>query len=195
MTMKKVNHLALLVFCFFLSEVFAYDNVSFHGQAGIYGAQQNYIGYKHKEIGPGKTLPNGVKIVSYGPLNGSYDDAEHFIAEVIHGNVRMLWLESRTEKDSPESMAWEVKDVLVFPDFNEAKQILFYLTEHCTRNGKSNFQLVALADKSLTSYRYKGQRRWKAVNKIRRAWRANAGAAKFEGISSKTVQCQEPDLP
>jgi hypothetical protein len=193
--MKRVNHLALLVFCFLLPEGFAYDNVSVHRRAHAYKAQASYIGYKHKETGPGKTLPNGVKIVSYGPLNASYEDAGHFISEVTHGNVRMLWLESRTGKDSPEGAALEVKDVLVFPDLDEGKQTLFYLTEHCTRNGRSNIEIVALADKGLASYRYKGRRRWKAANKIRRAWRANAGAEKFEAISTRAVRCLEGDLP
>lgn len=193
--MKKVNHLALLVFCFFLSEVSAYDNVSSRRQVNMYQVKQNYIGYKHKEMGPGVTLPNGVKIVSYGPLNASYEDAVHFISEVIHSNIRMIWLESRTNKDSSEDMAWEVKDVLVFPNLNEKKQILFYLDENCTRNGKSNVQLVALADKRLIQYRYKGRRRWKNSNIIRQAWRANTGAEKFEAISTKAIQCEEPDLP
>jgi hypothetical protein len=193
--MKKVNRLALLVLCFFVSDVFASDNVSSPRQAQISEAKQTYIGYKHNEMGPGKTLPNGVKIVSYGPLNGSYEDARHFISEVSQGNIRMLWLESRTGKDSPEGMVWEVKDVLVFPYLNEEKQTLFYLTEHCTRNGKSNVQLVALADKSSIRYRENGRRMSKAINKIRQAWRANAKAEKFEVISTKAIQCQEPDLP
>jgi hypothetical protein len=192
---KKVNHLVLLVFCFFLSEVFAYDNVSSHQQAHIYEVKQSYIGYKHKQVGPGKILPNGVKIFSFGPLDATYEDARHFISEVIHGNVRMLWLESRAEKDSSGDMVLEVKDVLVFSNLNEEKQTLFYLTEHCTRNGKSNVQLVALADKGLRHYRYKGQRRWKASNKIRQAWRVNTKVEKFEAISTRAIQCEEPDLP
>jgi hypothetical protein len=193
--MKKVNHSALLVFCFFLSEVFAYDNVSSRRQANVYEVKQNYVGYKHKEMGTGVTLPNGVKIISYGPLNGTYEDAGYFICEVIQGNVRMLWLESRTKTDSPEDNAWEVKDVLVFPNLNEEKQTLFYLTEHCSRNGKSNIQLVALADKGFRNYRYRGRRRWEAIHKIRRAWRANAGAEKFEAIPTKAIRCEEGDLP
>lgn len=193
--MKKVFALALLAFCSFFSEVFAYDNVPSYRQAHIYEVKQSYIGYQHKQMGPGKILPNGVKIISFGPLNGSYEDARHFMSEVIHNNVRMLWLESRTGKDSSEDMTLEVKDVLVFPNLNEEKQILFYLSEHCTRNGKSNIQIVALADKGLINYRYKGRRRWKANNKIRQAWRANAGTEKFEAISPRAIQCEEPDLP
>lgn len=192
--MKKVIHLILLIFCSFFTEVFAYQNVPSHRQDRIDEAKQNYIGYKHKQTGPGKILPNGVKISSFGPLDGFYEDARHFISEVIHGNVRMLWLESRTGKDSSEDMTLEVKDVLVFPNLNEEKQILFYLTENCTRNGKSSIHLVALADKGLVNYRYQGRRRWKAVNKIRQAWRANARTEKFEAISTRAIRCEEPDL-
>jgi hypothetical protein len=141
----------------------------------------NYKGYKHKGVLYGETLPNGVKDLGGGLLSNE----NYGVSRFSKGKSFMLWLEKITTRDREGVPSWEVKDVLEFSDLKKNQEFLFSYSSGCTLKGKSNLDLVALAEVAGKNKTYK----------IKKAWLANVKKEKFEKIDVKNVKCEpiEPD--
>ncbi len=136
----------------------------------------NYIGYKHKGIVVGETLPNGVKDLGGGLLsNESYG-----VSRFSKGKKYMLWLEKIADRDAKGVPNWEVQDVLTFDPPKKNQQFFLSYSSGCRQNGKTNLDLIVMAELLPKKKDYK----------IIRAWRANVKKERFEKISSKAITCK-----
>ena len=145
---------------------------------GSNAPKANYVGYKHKGVLYGETLPNGVKDLGGGLLSN-----EHYgVSRFSKGKNYMLWLEKITARDAKGVPSWEVKDVLNVGEPKTNQEYLFSYSSGCAQNGKSNLALVVLAESNAKNKSYK----------IKKAWLANVKKEKFEKISTKNVKCEPP---
>ena len=136
----------------------------------------NYVGYKHKGILYGETLPNGVKDLGGGLLS----DENYGVSRFSKGKDFMLWLEKIVERDRKGVPSWEVKDVLTFDMPEKNQEFLFSYSSSCKQNGKPNLDLVVMARLDQKSKTYK----------VKKAWTANIKREKFEKISTKNIKCE-----
>ncbi len=135
----------------------------------------NYIGYKHKGIVFGETLPNGVKDLGGGLLSNE----NYGVSRFSKGGKYMLWLEKIADRDAKGVPSWEVRDVLTFDGLKKNQQFFLSYSSNCRQNGKINLDLVVMAELLPKKKSYK----------VIRAWQANVKKEKFETISSKTITC------
>lgn len=136
---------------------------------------QNYIGYKHKGVVYGETLPNGAKDLGGGLLS----DEDYGVSRFSKGKKFMLWLEKISSRDDEGVPDWEVKDVLNFGKLKKNQELLFSFSSPCTQNGEENLEMIVLAEtfKKKKSY------------KILKAWQVNLDEEKFEKLSTKEIRC------
>lgn len=139
-------------------------------------AKPNYIGYKHKGIVYGETLPNGVKDLGGGLLSNE----NYGVSRFSKGKNFMLWLEKITARGADGVPSWEVKDVLTFDAPKKNQEFLLSYSSGCTQNGKSNLDLIVMAEFAAQNKTYK----------IKKAWRANVKREKFEKISTANIKCE-----
>ncbi|MDQ6786594.1 MAG: hypothetical protein M3033_07215 [Acidobacteriota bacterium] len=140
----------------------------------------NYIGYKHKGIVYGETLPNGVKDLGGGLLSNE----EYGVSRFSKGKKYMLWLEKISSRDAKGIPDWEVKDVLTFDRLKKNQEFLLSYSSNCQQNGKTNLDLIVQAEFVPKDKTYK----------ILRAWKANVKKERFEKISSKAIVCKYVEL-
>jgi len=139
-------------------------------------AQKNkLIGYKHKGVVYGATLPNGAKDLGGGLLA----DENYGVTRFSKGKNFMLWLEKITSRDKSGVPNWEVKDVLTFDKLKKNQEFLFSYSSDCLQNDKKNLDLIVLAETDPKSKNYK----------ILRAWKANTAQEKFVKTSIKQIKC------
>lgn len=141
----------------------------------ISGQKKDLIGYKHKGVVYGKTLPNGAKDLGGGLLSNE----NYGVSRFSKGQKFMLWLEKITALDARGMPSWEVKDVLTFDKLKKNQEFLFSYSSTCLQNGKEKLDLIAQAELSPKTKNYK----------IVNVWRANIKREKFEKISTKGVKC------
>ena len=143
--------------------------------------KSEFVGYKHKGVLYGETLPNGAKDLGGGLLA----DENYGVTRFEKGKKYMLWLEKITERDKKGVPSWEVRDVLAFDNLKKNQEFSFSYSSGCTQNGKENLDLIVMTELSAKKKNYK----------VIRAWRANTKAGKFEKISGKGIVCQyvEPE--
>lgn len=139
--------------------------------------KKQFIGYKHKGIKYGETLPNGAKDLGGGLLSNE----NYGVTRFSKGKKYMLWLEKITGRDAKGVPDWEVKDVLMFDDLKKNQAFNFSYSSGCRQNGRENLDLIVLTEFSLE----------KKIYKPLKAWRVNIGKAKFEKVSTKGIGCQE----
>lgn len=144
--------------------------------AAITTQKNKYIGYKHKGVVYGATLPNGVKNLGGGLLSSE----DYGVSRFSVGKKQMLWLEKVTSLDAKGVPNWQVKDVLVFDDLEKNQEFLMSYSSTCTQNGKQNLDLVVRAELQPE----------KKIYKILEAWRANLRKEKFEKIAVKGIKCE-----
>ncbi|HXG84334.1 MAG TPA: hypothetical protein VNI84_09925 [Pyrinomonadaceae bacterium] len=136
----------------------------------------NYIGYKHKGIVFGETLPNGVKDLGGGLLSNE----NYGVSRFSKGKKFMLWLEKIADRDTKGVPSWEVRDVLTFDGLKKNQQFFLSYSSNCRQNGKTNLDLVVMTEFLPKKKSYK----------IVGAWRANVKKEKFEKISAKNITCK-----
>lgn len=136
----------------------------------------NYVGYKHKGVTRGETLPNGVKDLGGGLLSNE----DYGVSRFSKGKNFMLWLEKITARDAKGVPNWEVKDVLTFDAPKKNQEFLLSYSSNCTQNGKSSLELIVMAEFQPKTKTYK----------IKKSWRANVKKEKFEKISTKNIKCE-----
>ena len=138
--------------------------------------KREFIGYKHKGVVVGETLPNGVKDLGGGLLSN-----ENFgVSRFSKGKKHYLWLEKITGRDTKGVPNWIVRDVLEFDALKKNQEFLLSYSSTCTTNGKANLDTIVLAEH---------QPKTKKI-KILKAWKANVRNEKFEKLSTKGIQCK-----
>lgn len=138
--------------------------------------KEEFIGYKHRGVLYGQSLPNGAKDLGGGLLsNGDYG-----VTRFSKGKKYMLWLEKITHRDVKGVPGWEVKDVLVFDELKKNREFLFSYSSGCSRYGKEDLDLIVMAEFNFQKKSYK----------VLKAWRANVKKEKFEKVSDKGIVCQ-----
>lgn len=140
-----------------------------------------FIGYKHKGIVYGETLPNGAKDLGGGLLSN-----ENFgVTRFQKGSRFMLWLEKITDRDKKGVPSWEVRDVLSFGNLKKNQEFSFSYSSTCRQNGRENLDLIVMTETSPQSKNVK----------VLRAWIANVKTAKFQKVSDKGIVCRyvEPE--
>ncbi|MGI9036811.1 MAG: hypothetical protein ACR2GD_12340 [Pyrinomonadaceae bacterium] len=138
--------------------------------------KKQFIGYKHRGVKYGETLPNGAKDLGGGLLSNENYGVTRFTKDKKY----MLWLEKITGRDAKGVPDWEVKDVLMFDDLKKNQEFQFSYSSGCAQNGKQNLDLIVLAESSPD----------KKIYKPLKAWRVNLAKAKFEKISTKAIECK-----
>ncbi|MCY7347763.1 MAG: hypothetical protein LH614_16310 [Pyrinomonadaceae bacterium] len=137
---------------------------------------REFVGYRHKGVLYGQTLPNGVKDLGGGLLS----DDDYGVTRFARGKKYMLWLEKIVRRNAKGEPNWEVKDVLMFPNLKKNQEFLFSYSSTCKRNGRENLDLIVMAELAPKTKNYK----------VLKAWRANVKNEKFEKISVNGIVCQ-----
>ena len=136
----------------------------------------NYIGYRHKGVVFGETLPNGVKDLGGGLLS----DESYGVSRYAKGGSDMLWLEKIMNRDAKGVPTWQVKDVLMFDKLRKNQELLFSYSSTCTENNRENLDLIVLAELAADKKSYK----------ILRAWKASVKNEKFKKVSTENINCK-----
>ncbi len=142
--------------------------------------KQNYIGYKHKGIVYGETLPNGVKDLG----GGLTSNEEYGVSRYSKGKKYMLWLEKISSRDAKGVPSWEVKDVLTFDLLKKNQEFHLSYSSGCQQNGKTDIDLIVQTEFLPKNKTYK----------ILRAWKANTKSEKFQKASKKGIVCRNVEL-
>lgn len=137
--------------------------------------KKEFVGYRHRGVLVGETLPNGAKDLGGGLLS----DDRYGVSRYTKGKRYMLWLERITGRDGKGVPSWEVKDVLSFDPPKKDQKFLFSYSSTCTQNGRANLDLIVMAESNPKTKKYK----------VLKAWRANVRREKFEKISEKGIAC------
>ena len=141
----------------------------------VFSQKTKYIGYEHKGVVYGETLPNGIKDLGGGLLS----DENYGVSRFAKGKKNMLWLEKISSRDSKGVPNWEVKDVLTFDGLKKNQEFLASYSSPCTQNGRSNLDLIVRVERSP-----------KKKYKILEAWIADVKKEKFRKISTKGIKCE-----
>lgn len=143
--------------------------------AAAFSQRNNYVGYRHKGVVNGQSLPNGVK-----SLGGGLTSNENYgVSRYTRGKRYMLWLEEVVSRDAKGVPTWIVKNVLTFDNLKNNQELFFSYTSPCTQNGRSNLNLVVKAELQPRTKTYK----------VLDAWRANTRSMKFEKTNITGIQC------
>lgn len=144
--------------------------------AFTFAQKTDYKGYKHKGVIFGETLPNGVKDLGGGLLANE----DYGVSRFSKGKKYMLWFEKIYTRDAKGVPNWEVLDVLNFDTLKRNQTFLISYSSACRQNGKTNLDLIVMAELLPEKKSYK----------IMRAWTANVRKAKFEKVSAKNITCK-----
>lgn len=139
--------------------------------------KDSFIGYKHKGVKYGETLPNGAKDLGGGLLSNE----NYGVTRYSKGKKYMLWLEKITDRDRAGVPSWEVKDVLSFDGLKKNQEFSFSYSSGCLQNGRGNLDLIVMTEASPDKKTYKAVK----------AWRINLSKAKFEKVSINGIKCTE----
>jgi hypothetical protein len=104
------------------------------------------------------------------------------ITDAPQTQKQMLWFETvvlPADPDPEGRVSYKVLDVLNLPPLRTSDVIVGNPGLQCTRNGVRDPEIVAIATYSDTNY----------LQQIKRAWRANRKAGKFEDISTRDIVC------
>jgi hypothetical protein len=134
-----------------------------------------FVGYRHKGVARGETLPNGARDLGGGLLS----DEDYGVTRFALDGKFMLWLEKIIERDADGVPDWEVLDALVFDKLKKNQKFLFSYSSPCTKNGAENLDLIVMVEEN----------RKRKTYKILRAWLANVETERFEPVSIDPIVC------
>jgi len=148
---------------------------------GAAGQKRDFIGYEHKGVVYGETLPNGLKDQGGGLLS----DENYGVTRFAKGRKHYLLLEKITRRDRKGVPNWIVKDALEFGRLGKNQEFLFSYSSPCTIRGEEAIDTVVLADFNRKTRKYR----------VISAWKANLEKERFEKISIRGIDCgrEEPD--
>ncbi len=138
--------------------------------------EKEFVGYKHKGVVVGETLPNGVKDLGGGLLSNE----NYGVSRFSKGKKHYLWLEKITVRDGEGVPNWVVRDVLEFDALKKNQEFLLSYSSTCTTGGKENLDTIVLVEHQPKTKKLK----------ILKAWKANVQTEKFEKISTRGIQCK-----
>jgi hypothetical protein len=138
--------------------------------------KKEFIGYKHKGVVVGETLPNGVKDLGGGLLSNE----NYGVSRFAKGKKHYLWLEKITARNAEGVPNWIVKDVLEFDALKKNQEFLFSYSSTCKTGGNESLDTIVLVEHQPKSKKYK----------ILKAWKANIAKERFEKISTKGIECK-----
>jgi hypothetical protein len=139
--------------------------------------KKEFVGYRHKGVVYGETLPNGARDLGGGLLS----DDNYGISRFAKGGRQMLWLEKVTSRDKKGVPSWEVLDVLIINNLKKNQQFLFSYASPCTDgSGAEDLDLVVLAELQAAPKAYK----------VLQAWRADLLSEKFVPLSTEGIRCE-----
>lgn len=144
--------------------------------ANLAAQKKEYVGYEHKGVIYGATLPNGAKDLGGGLLSNQ----NYGVTRFSKGKQFMLWLEKIISRDASGIPSWRVKDVLTFPEPKKNEEFLLSYSSGCRQNGRENLNLIVRAEFISKTKIYK----------IINAWRANVEKEQFEVIPIKGIVCR-----
>lgn len=139
--------------------------------------KKEFVGYRHRGVKYGETLPNGAKDLGGGLLSSE----DYGVTRFTKGKKYMLWLEKITGRDSKGVPEWEVKDVLMFDELKKNQAFNFSYSSGCRQNGKDDLDLIVMTEFSPAKKFYKPVK----------AWRVNLAKGKFEKIPTRQIECTE----
>lgn len=137
--------------------------------------KKNYIGYKHKGVVYGATLPNGARDLGGGLLSND----KYGVTRFKKGLKDMLWLEKIGDRDEKGVPTWYVKDVLMFDALKKNQEFLMSYSSSCSESGRANLDLIVLAELS-------GNRK---AYKVLSAWKVDLKKEKFVKTETKNISC------
>ena len=105
--------------------------------------KSEFVGYKHKGVLYGETLPNGVKDLGGGLLS----DENYGVSRFQKGKKFMLWLEKITDRDKKGVPSWEVKDVLTFDNLKKNRNFHFPTVRPAAKR-QGNLDLIVMTEHS-----------------------------------------------
>lgn len=138
--------------------------------------KKDLIGYKHKGVVVGASLPNGAKDLGGGLLS----DENYGVTRYAKGRKHYLWLEKITGRGADGVPNWIVKDVLEVKELQKNQEFFLSYSSNCTTGGKENLDTIVLAKLKPKTKKYK----------ILKAWRADVKTEKFVKVSTKGIECQ-----
>jgi len=142
----------------------------------ISAQKREFIGYKHKGVVVGETLPNGAKDLGGGLLSNE----NYGVTRFSKGRKHYLWFEKITGRNTEGVPSWIVKDILEFDALKKNQEFLFSYSSTCTTNEKKNLDTIVLAELVPKTKKYK----------VLKAWKANITREKFEKLATKGIQCK-----
>jgi hypothetical protein len=143
---------------------------------GVAAQKKDFIGYKHKGVVVGETLPNGMKDLGGGLLS----DENYGVSRFSKGKKHYLWLEKITARNTEGVPNWIVKDYLEFDALKKNQEFLFSYSSTCTTGGNENLDTIVLVEHQPKAKKYK----------VLKAWKANIAKEKFEKISTQGIECK-----
>src|SRR5829696_6642745 len=102
--------------------------------------KMDFVGFRHKGVVVGETLPNGVKDLGGGLLS----DENYGVSRFSKGKKHYLWLEKISGRDASGVPNWIVKDVLEFDILKKNQQFLFSYSSTCSAGGTENLDTIVL---------------------------------------------------
>ena len=150
--------------------------IALTGTLNVPAQKNEFIGYEHKGVVYGETLPNGARDLGGGLLSDSLYAVTRFSKNKKH----YLWLEMITDRDKEGVPSWIVLDALELPEMKSNQKLLFSYSSTCTVDGREDLDVIVLAEerpKRKNSYR------------VLRAWRANLEREEFETVATRGIVC------
>lgn len=102
-----------------------------------------------------------------------------FIGGAEQGQKQMLWLQAILPPDSQGRVSYKVLDIINLPQIQPSDVLVGSPGQPCVQNGVANPELVAIARYDDRNY----------LRQIKRAWRANRTAGKFQEVSAGNIVC------
>ena len=143
---------------------------------GAAAQDREFVGYKHKGVVVGETLPNGAKDLGGGLLA----DENYGVSRFAKGKKHYLWLEKITGRGADGVPTWIVTDILEFDALRKNQEFLFSYSSTCTTDGRENLDTIVLAEHRPKTKKYK----------ILKAWKANTETEKFEKLPTRGIACR-----
>lgn len=135
-----------------------------------------FVGYRHKGVVVGESLPNGAKDLGGGLLS----DEDYGVTRFAKGKKTYLWLEKITGRGRDGVPNWIVKDVLEFVKIKKNQEFLYSYSSTCTTDGEESIDTVVLAEFNPKTKKYR----------VLKAWKANVETERFEKIPVKGIKCE-----
>ena len=138
-------------------------------------AKVNYLGLRYEDLPKGFAYRGGA-VITPSPIDG----ADYAFSQVRTPKGEMIWLDSLGASIRNGDRARTVRASLIIPPLAPDERLFM---ASCDARGKLDPMVVAIVVNEPNASRF---------TQIRQAWRADAGAARFDVIPVGGVVCEEP---